>query len=716
MNGMLLALILLAAEGGAPAAGTQIDFDTQIVPILTRSGCNAGSCHGAAAGRGGFHLSLFGSDPAADFAEIVPAFEGRRIHRTQPAESLLLRKPTGYLDHGGGNCLDEDSAGAQLLRQWIAEGAERQAGRKLTRFEVSTSIEHELPLNEPFDLRASAWFDDERPAQVATWTVFTAQDPTAVRIDSIGTRAQVLRPGRHVILARYLDRVVPLVLVSPWPVSSSWQVQPRNASSQRAANWIDDEIDRTLAALRIPVSAAADDATFQRRVTLDLTGKLPTLEELAAFQADASPDKRERLVDCLLASDAWVDYWTLHFARVLKLHSLPHEPEAVACYSNWLREQIARGTSVQQWSRELLATTGDSHQRGPANFGRMVADARGQAELVGRLFLGARLGCANCHAHPFDRWTQDDYHGLAAVFGKLERGRMVRVASRGEITNPRTGEPAVPRVPGGPLYPEEELPSHEWAARWLTSADNDRFAQVTVNRLWHAMLGRGLVEPVDDLRPTNPPSNPALLQRLAADFVAHGYDLRHTLKVLALSQTYARSSEPMAGNSADNEFYSHARRRPLGPEVLADALADVTGVPTTWPGQPPGTQAVKLLDPLSPAPALDLLGRCSPASDCAEGQRDEFSLTAQLHWLNGQFVNSRLLAVDSRLSRALAQQTPTESLLREFFQRAYGRAPNQAEQQRWLAHLDERDPALRRQIWEDFLWSLLASRDFAENH
>jgi hypothetical protein len=464
------------------------------------------------------------------------------------------------------------------------------------------------------------------------------------------------------------------------------------------------------------VSPPADDATFQRRATLDLTGKLPTLDELATFQADASPDKRERLVDRLLASDSWVDYWTLHFARVLKLRSLPNEPEAVACYSNWLREQIARGTSVQRWSRELLATTGDSHQRGPANFSRMVADARGQAELVGRVFLGARLGCANCHGHPFDRWTQDDYHGLAAVFGKLERGRMVRVTSRGEITNPRTGEPAVPRVPGGPVYPEEELPSHEWAARWLTSADNDRFAQVTVNRLWQALLGRGLVEPVDDLRPTNPPSHPALLQRLAADFVAHGYDLRHTLKVLALSQTYARSSEPLAGNSADKDFYSHARRRPLGPEVLADALADVTGVPATWPGQPAGTQAVKLLDPLSPAPALDLLGRCSPASDCTESQRSEFSLTAQLHWLNGQFVNSRLLAVDSRLSRALAQQTPTESLLREFFQRAYGRVPNQAEEQRWLARLDERDPALRRQIWEDFLWSLLASRDFVENH
>lgn len=699
----LLCLALLAAE-----PEHSVDFDTEIIPVLTKAGCNAGACHGAAAGRGGFQLSLLGGDAAADYEAIVQALEGRRINHARPERSLILAKPTGQLDHGGDLALEDDSPGAQRLLAWIRSGAPRGVQRRLTSLEVAPRrhISTELPASVP--LRITARFDAGPPEDVTAWTVFTSSDPGAVEVDR-QLVARVKRRGQHVVIARFLDRVVPIQISVPL------SDQAVDLSAEPRANFIDDEVLRVLSDLRLPVSPPASDAPWLRRVSLDLTGRLPEPALVDAFLADESADKRSRLVETLLASDAFADYWTLRFSRLLRMHSLPNEKEGVQTYAGWLRREIQRGTGLDEMARQLLTATGDSHVVGPANFGRMVGDARDHAELVGSFFLGMRLGCANCHNHPLDRWTQDDYHGLAAVFARLDRGREVRVTSRGAVTNLRTNEPAVPRIPGV-RYLSADADHRQDVSQWLTSADNRYFARATVNRLWRAMFGRGLVEPTDDLRETNPATHPELLDHLADDFAEHGYSIRHTLRQIALSHTYGRSDAPVAGNAADDRFYSHAYPRSLLPEVLADAIADVTGVVNEFAGQPAGTRAVALVDPLTPAPSLDILGRCNRANGCDENASSGGGLPAQLHLLNGELINRKLTDDEGRLQRLIAAGKTDEEIVDEWYLRGLGRHPSAVELKRWCDRLKTGDAHQRKQRLEDFAWSLLNSRQFMENH
>lgn len=705
MNGLVISLLLITAD---PPHSP--DFATEIMPIFTKAGCNAGACHGAAAGRGGFHLSLFGSDAAADYDAIVHALEGRRINLAKPAASLLLKKGTGNIEHGGDAALDEESAGAKQLLDWIAAGAPRGSGRKLKELQISPGNRWAEKIPARFPLRASASFDNAPARDVTSLIVLAVDDPAAIKVESRGetTEIVVLRRGRHVITARFLERIVPLEFVVPF------SDEPVDLQQESRTHFIDEQILATLQSLRVPVSPLAGDAVYLRRVRLDLTGRLPVPGEIRSYLDDDSNDKRARLVDRLLTSDEFADYWTLRFARQLRLHSLPGELELARTYSAWIRRQLVERTPFNVWSRELLTATGDSHAIGPANFGRMVQDARGQAELVGEFFLGARLGCANCHNHPLDRWTQDDYHGLAAVFARLERGRQVKLSSRGEVTNLRTGEPAIPRIPG-----ERDLSSGVEplmaAADWLTSDANRLFARATVNRLWQAMFGRGLVEPVDDLRDTNPATHPQLLDELARDFVNHRYDIRHTLRQIALSTTYARSGEILPGNALDDRFYSRSFRRKLSAEVLADAIADVTGVPNDFKNESPGTRAVQVVDPLSPAPALDLLGRCSRAGGCNDRPVGG-ALPAQLHLLNGELLNSKLTAKQGRLQKILTSGATDSDLITEFYLRGFGRNPTREELTTWREKLQSSDAKERAERCEDFVWSLLNSREFTENH
>ncbi|HEY8504655.1 MAG TPA: DUF1549 domain-containing protein, partial [Gemmataceae bacterium] len=407
----LLLTTLLAAGAAAP----DVDFDTDVIPVLTRAGCNAGACHGAAAGRGGFRLSLFGSDPEFDHRSIVRELEGRRVNLASPDESLLLLKPTSAVRHGGGARLDLEGEGADLLRRWIASGAARAKARRLLDLRVSPEVHVADRPGGSVPLRATARFDDGSSRDVTRWTVFTPEDPSAVAIDGRTATAQLLRRGRHVIVARYLDRVVPVQVIVPL------SDRPVDLTREPRRNFIDGHILELLTKLRLPVSPPADDATFLRRVTLDLTGRLPTPEQVFAFAGDGRPDKRDRLIDRLLASEEFNDYWTYRLAGLLRIRSGAHDGTGVRTYHRWLREQVASGAPYDRIARELLTAEGDAHAVGPANFYRTTGDARQQAEFVSELFLGSRLRCANCHNHPLDRWTQDDYHGLAAVFARVER-------------------------------------------------------------------------------------------------------------------------------------------------------------------------------------------------------------------------------------------------------------------------------------------------------
>jgi Protein of unknown function (DUF1553)/Protein of unknown function (DUF1549) len=365
-------------------------------------------------------------------------------------------------------------------------------------------------------------------------------------------------------------------------------------------------------------------------------------------------------------------------------------------------------------TRDILTATGDSHTNGPAYFTRLSPDPRAQAELVGQAFLGVRLQCANCHNHPLDRWTQDDYHGLAAVFARLDRGREVKPTNRGAVTNPRTVEPAIPRIPGV-RYLDASADGRTALADWLTSPENPYFAKAVVNRLWKAMFGRGLVEPADDLRDTNPATHPELLDQLAKDFVSRGYDIRHTIRLIARSETYGRSSEAIASNKADDRFYSHGDIRPLPAEVLADALCDVTGVPEKYGNEPPGTRAIALVDPGTPSRTLDVLGRCS-RRDLCETEVAAGGLPAMLHRLNGELVNRKITARDGRLHQLIAAGKNTEAILDEFYTRAFGRLPTDVERKYWQTQASKVDDKDRPAWLEDVVWSLLNSREFMSNH
>lgn len=698
-----LCLALLAAEPQRP-----VHFDTEIIPVLTKAGCNAGACHGAAAGRGGFHLSLLGGDAASDYEAIVQALEGRRVNLAHPESSLLLKKSTGEIDHGGDAALEGDGPGAARLLTWIRTGAPRGSPRRLTSLEVTPRrmICRDEPTRVP--LKVTARFDDGPPEDVTGWTTFTSSDPAAVHIADDRT-VEVSRHGQHDVVARFLDRVVTIQFSVPFSETDV------DLSKEKRAGFIDDEVLKVLSDLRLPVSPPASEATWLRRVTLDLTGRLPEPSTLDSFLNDNSPEKRERIVDLLLSSDAFADYWTLRFAKLLRLHSLPNDQDGVKAYAGWLHRELASGTPLKAMAHDLLTATGDSHVIGPANFGRMVTDARGHAELVGQFFMGVRLGCANCHNHPLDQWTQDDYHGLAAVFARLDRGQDVKVTSRGAVTNLRTNEPAIPRIPGVRDLSADDDHREDYA-RWLTSNDNRYFARATVNRLWRAMFGRGLVEPTDDLRTTNPATHPELLDRLAEDFVQHDYSIRHTLKLIALSTTYSRSDDALGGNDVDDRFYSHSYRRALEPEILADAISDVTGVADEFAGRPAGTRAVAIVDPLAPAASLNVLGRCSRADGCEETSSDGGGLPAQLHLLNGDLINRKLTDDQGRLHRLIAAGRSDEDIVSELYVRALARRPTTGELTTWRRRLATEDAGERTRRLEDFVWSLLNSRDFRENH
>jgi Protein of unknown function (DUF1553)/Protein of unknown function (DUF1549) len=684
-----------------------IDFDTQIIPVLTKSGCNAGACHGAAAGRGGLRFSLLGANPDSDYEAIVQALEGRRVNLAKPETSLLYRKPTGQLEHGGDILFEDDEAGAELLLTWLRSGAPRGVSRKLTELKITPERQLCHVPGTPIPLKASARFDNQPAQDVTDWTVFSPIDPTAIQIEDNHV-ARVLRRGQHTIVARFLNQVISIQISVPFSDKS------HDLTKEPRANLIDAEVLRVLSELQLPVSPPAADTAWLRRISLDLTGRLPEPSLIDSFQADKSDDKRIRTVDSLLASDAFNDYWTLRFAKLLRIHSLPNEPESLTAYAVWLRNGISNGTGFDKLARELLTATGDTHLVGAANFGRMVGDPRAHAELVGSVFMGVQLGCANCHNHPLDKWTQDDFHGLAAVFAKLERGRNVQISARGSVTNLRTGEPAKPRIPATRDLGEEG-DHREAVFEWLVAPEKNYFARATVNRLWRAMFGRGLVEPTDDLRDTNLATHPELLERLAEDFVNQGFDIRHTLRLIALSHTYARS-EAIAGNELDDRFYSHVMRRPLEPEVLVDAISDVTGVAESFPGQN-SVRAVNMIDPAAPAPVLERLGRCQRANGCPENmEAGDGGLPAQLQLLNGDIINRKLTDPAGRLRQLIDHHADDARIVDEFFVRGLGRHPTTEELKGWLDRLKTENAEERRKRLEDFVWSLLNSRQFRENH
>ena len=724
-SGLTLFSLLMATQPDPSGNSTShdsypdsvVDFENDLIPVFTKSGCNAGGCHGAAIGRGGLQLSLFGGNPLKDYQNIVHELGGRRVNIARPDESLIFTKPTGIVSHGGKQVLDEDEEGATLLRTWIEQGARFETRRKLKSVEVTPRVQAFQTVGSSTSLKATAHYTDGSQRDVTRWTVFEAEDPASVTIDEHAAKVTVTRRGRHIVVARYLGWVIPTELFVPLGDDAvDLSQQPRNS-------FIDEEILRTLGNLRVLPSVMANDATFHRRVTLDLTGRLPTPKEIDSYVASTAADKREQLVDRLLASEAFVESWAMRLGRLLRLRSqydknkITITPTTVRTYHSWITEQLRKGTGYDQIAQALLTATGDSEAVGPAGFYNTAEDALLQTEFMTEVFLGSRMRCANCHNHPLDKWTQDDFHGLAAIFAKVTRGTTVRVSPLGKTVHPQTGQPAQMRIPGVRFLPTDTKDGRTELAEWVTSVDNPYFAKAIVNRLWQTMMGRGLVEPVDDFRATNPASHPALLNRLARDFVAHGFDLRHTLHEIAMSAAYARSSKATPSNANDGRYYSHAIKKQLEPAVLADAISDVTDVPGRYGEEPLGTRAVQLPDATIPSDALDILGRCAREGSCEGSAAPTGALPRKLHFFNGDLLNARIADPKGRLQTMLRAAKDPMVIVHDHYRLALGRSPSADETTFWqeqvsLATTDNE----RRAMLEDFVWGLLSSSEFLTNH
>ncbi|TWT57883.1 hypothetical protein KOR42_12500 [Thalassoglobus neptunius] len=684
-----------------------VDFDTEIVPVLTRFGCNSGACHGAAAGRRELHLSLFGSDPGFDFQSLAREFQGRRINLVQPDESLILMKPTEVLLHGGGNRFDDDSDAAELIRKWIHQGAHRHELRKLESFAIAhRKISNTLD-STTFSISATATFDNGSTMDVTPWTVITVDDPDAVQIDLQTFRAHITRPGRHVAIARYLDHVTPLIFLIPF------QNETHETHSIESANFIDDSINSLLTELRIPASEASSDTEFLRRVTLDLTGRLPTPEEVLSFTHDSSPGKRTAAIDRMLASKEFASYWTFLLSRWLRIRAAPQDVEGAEAYHSWLHQQIADEIPFTEIAASLLLAEGDTHDVGPANFYRTTGGPREQAEFVSEFFMGSRLRCANCHDHPLDHWTQDDYHGLAAIFAEVTSGRIIETKANAEVIHPKTGDAAVPRIPGERTLQNAEH-GRSTFTDWLVSDTNPYLARTIVNRVWKEFMGRGLIEPTDDIRSTNPPTHPELLKQLEIEFRRSNFRLKPLIRLITSSSAYQRSSRPHRDNEFDQQFYSHALSRPMSAEVMCDAISDVLGLPARFGDKPLGTRAVELPYPQIESKELDVLGRCERTESCEGSETMTGGLPRFLHQYNGALINTRLSHSTGRLADCLQSENSPEVIIEEFYLRALGRLPNDEEWNFWRDEL--KNSSNPREFLEDVVWSLCTCQEFRTNH
>ena len=699
--------LLVSEPESASALPTMVDFDSQIVPLLTHAGCNAGACHGAAAGRGGFHLSLFGSDPKSDYEAMVLFAESRRVNLVDINKSLVLSKPLGLLDHGGGEVLEEGSSSVLILRHWLQQGAKRGSQRQLRELRVEPAESIATTPNQTKILRAFATFSDGAEVDVTDWTVFRSDDPASVEILHQPTRAQSLRPGKHLIMARFWNRVVPVSLLLPY---DSNQDKPQLVS--RSASFVDVEIDSQLSKLNLTANTLADDETFLRRLRLDLTGRLPSPGELQGFLAETGAGKHAQKIDALLESEEFSSFLALRLARWFKLRGSPEEPQAARAYSDWIVRSMESRRPYNEMVRELLTSTGDSHFVGAANFTRTADDARQHAELVSSVLMGTRIQCANCHNHPFAAWTQDDYHGLAAIFARFDRSRLVSLKKQGSVTNVRTGESALPRIPGVRNLEDTE-PALDTFTKWMLDKDNSHFSKAIVNRLWDAMMGRGLVSGIDDFRETNPPSHPQLLHRLATDFVEQGYDLRHTLRIIATSNAYARCSNHPSQRNELAQWYGASTSKSLLPEVLLDAIDDVLESSGKDHGQT-RERAIAWLDPTLASPDLDALGRCSRSEACqSEGQQR--GLAAKLHAINGDLLNRRIADKGGRLQSSLREGMSPRQIIEDFYLRAMAKHPIEAQRSTWLNELNAL-PREEQVSWlEDFVWALLSSQEFSTN-
>ncbi|HUF63012.1 MAG TPA: DUF1549 and DUF1553 domain-containing protein [Verrucomicrobiales bacterium] len=719
-------------------ASRPVDFHRHVLPALSKAGCNSGACHGALAGKGGFRLSLRAYDPEADYRAITREARGRRIEPADPGRSLLLAKPTTAVRHKGGKRLKPGSRDYDLLADWITAGSPppQPDDPQLTRLEILPDRSVLRP-GQSFSQVVRAFYSDGREEDVTRWTLFSSAEETVAQVGESG-RVTVSGPGEGAVIAWFSSRIVVSRITAAYPndiPESTYTEAPRN-------NFLDDLILSQLRSLRLPPSPPCDDAEFLRRSSIDAIGTLPSAQETRAFLSDPAPDRRERWVDRLLARDEFVDYWAYKWSDVLLVNGHLLRPEAVRAYYGWIRERVRLSAPWDEFVREILTAKGDSFENGATNFYAVHQDPESLAENVSQAFLSLSINCAKCHNHPLEKWTNDQYYAFANLFARVRTkgwggeprsgdGRLtLSVGSRGDLLQPRTGRPQPPTpLDGEPLPLDAEEDRRVALAGWLTSPANPYFSRAIANRIWANFFGTGLVEPVDDLRVSNPPSNPALLDAVSDYLIAQDYDLRALMGLILKSAAYQRSSRPLPGNRDDRRHYSRYYPRRLMAEVLLDAVAQSTGLPgefTTidFPGgdqqptdfYPEGTRALELFDSAVESRFLTTFGRNERAITCECERSNEPSMVQALHLSNGDTIDRRLTSEKSPLTGWIAAGWPGLRILEEMYLRTVSRFPTPEETDALLAEIAQGGEAGRRAVLEDIFWALLTSREFLFTH
>ena len=689
-----------------------VHFATDVMPLFSKLGCNSGGCHGKASGQNGFKLSVFGFDVQADYDALVKEARGRRVFPAAPQSSLFLTKPTGQVPHGGGRRLDAVSADYQLLRAWIAQGMPFGGDnpRHVVGLRVSPS-ERLLGFGADQQILATAEFSDGCHRDVTSAASYVSNADHVAQVDREGRIRTGQAPGEAAITVQYMGQVAVVIARVPRPGA------PDPYPSLPICNKVDELIGAKRKAMGLLPSVLCDDATFLRRTYLDVLGTLPTPAEVRAFLADKHTAKRERLIDKILDRPEYADYWALKWSDILLVNRDKLGDRGAFELHRWLRRQFALNRPYDRWVRELLTASGPSAKHGPVNFFRAAQTTEDVTKAVSQAFLGIRLECAQCHHHPFDQWSQDDFYGLAGFFNGMQRkpmkqgeGELVFHAGFRATNLPQTTRLVTTRPPGGP--PLKVLPDsdpRQQLADWMTNPTNPWFARLAVNRLWKHYLGRGLVEPEDDLRSTNPATNEPLLAYLAARLVADRYDFKPVTRLILNSRTYQLSSVPNATNRDDEQNYSHSRTRRLTAEVLLDAICAATESPESFPGQPRGTRAIELWDNRLPSYFLDVFGRSERTSPCECGRSNEPTMAQCLHLMNAPEVERKIASPTGRVARLLEARAGEKQIVEELCLAALGRPPGEKER-RAARKLFAQGPP--NQAAQDFLWALLNSYEF----
>lgn len=738
VNGVEKMKVPIKVSGTAVAPKWQ--FDAHVQSVLTRAGCNSGACHGALAGKGGFRLSLRGYDSSADFFTITKQDRGRRIEPADPGQSLLLAKPTTLIPHKGGLRLEEGSADYRLLAEWIANGAQgpRPEDAKLEGIEVLPAG-IQLSVEDRQQLIVLATYQDGRVEDVTRWAKFNSANEAVARVDENGT-VHVVGHGKGAVVAWFASRIAISSVVAPY----QQQVAAPAYQDFQPRNLIDELLLEEWKALGLVPSAKCDDATFLRRAYLDTTGSLPTAAQVRAFLGDTRRDRRDRLIDDLLSSEAFVDYWSYKWSDLLLVNSTLLRPDAMVAFYKWIRQNVERNTPWDDFCRQVVLARGESLTDGATNFYAIHQDPESLTENTCQAFMGLSIGCAKCHNHPLEKWTNDQYYSMANLYARVrakgwggdsrngDGKRTLIVLDRGDLIQPSRGKPQPPAPLDSPAIPMDDAGDRREAlAAWLTGPENSFFSRSIVNRVWANYMGVGLVESVDDLRISNPPSSEKLLAALARFTVDNKYDLKALMRLILQSQVYQRTSDATPDNAADNRFYCRYYPRRMMAEVLHDAIVSVTGVPSKFteiefPGSdknptkdyPEGTRSLELYDSAVANYFLKTFGRHQRRITCDCERSDQPTVIQALHLSNGTTINEKLSDRQSVVSRWLDQSLPLDEVVDEAYLSALSRFPSAEERRQMLAMVAQADQeqVARRETLEDLLWSLMTSREFLFAH